>query len=447
VLEAVEVRGNRRTRSRVVLRYIPFSPGDVIDVDDPALVLARYRLLGTGFFRDVQFSLRKGAQRGDVVLVIHLVERNTVVVNQLWLGLGADADEAGRSRPLTAYGGIGVAETNLAGTGITLGSALGVAEDQLAVRVHFFDPAFVGTPFKFDAQLYHNDAEDYFGNSDVIYDATDGETRPFAVVDHQRFGGAFGVGRDLAIPTQLWVHYRLESVDADVPYAAMHDRGGALGPEPIDFDIERGSSVLSTIRASLRYDTRDQPFLPRRGWLTSVNGEVGLAPLGSDYDYQRLEVRAARYFKLPWRHVLSLEGFAGTIAGDAPFFEQYYVNDFSDFLAPRALGLSLDRRPAPNFLGTAIQEVRRGHHAAELSMEYRVPLYTGKRSIYGIDFFGRAGMFVLASHRDVEEPPTRWSGVARVPADLSFNVGFKVDTSAGGFAFAFSNLLGFGVIR
>src|SRR5687768_1350513 len=32
-LERIEVRGNGKTSTRVVLRYIPFSEGDVIDVD------------------------------------------------------------------------------------------------------------------------------------------------------------------------------------------------------------------------------------------------------------------------------------------------------------------------------------------------------------------------------------------------------------------------------
>jgi outer membrane protein insertion porin family len=90
-LENIEVRGNVRSRARVVLRYLPFKPGDIIDVDDPEVELTRYRLLGTGFFRDVQFSLRKGSQRGNVVLIVEVVERNTIIVNNLWMGLSVDA--------------------------------------------------------------------------------------------------------------------------------------------------------------------------------------------------------------------------------------------------------------------------------------------------------------------------------------------------------------------
>ena len=34
-LEGIEIRGNVRTRDRVILRYVPFRPGNVLDVEDP----------------------------------------------------------------------------------------------------------------------------------------------------------------------------------------------------------------------------------------------------------------------------------------------------------------------------------------------------------------------------------------------------------------------------
>ena len=67
--------------------------------NDPELELTRFRLLGTGFFRDVQLSLRRGTQRGYVVLVVDVVERNTLVVNDVWLGLSADVDPSGARDP------------------------------------------------------------------------------------------------------------------------------------------------------------------------------------------------------------------------------------------------------------------------------------------------------------------------------------------------------------
>ena len=48
-----------------------------------------------------------------------------------------------------------------------------------------------------------------------------------------------------------------------------------------------------------------------------------------------------------------------------------------------------------------------------------------------------------AARRDLSDPPPGYSGLGRIPIDLSFNVGMRVDTSLGGLTLAFSNLLGF----
>src|SRR5438045_608600 len=47
LLDGIEIVGNTKTRRRVVEHFIPFHKGDVLDVDDPALELTRYRLLGS----------------------------------------------------------------------------------------------------------------------------------------------------------------------------------------------------------------------------------------------------------------------------------------------------------------------------------------------------------------------------------------------------------------
>ncbi len=445
-LEGVEVRGNTKTSTRVVLRYVPFKPGDVIDVDSPSLELARFRLLGTGFFKNVEFSLKKGARRGLVILVVDVSERPTIVLNDISLGLSADANPEGEKRPLTAYAGVDVAETNLAGSGITLGAAAAVAQSQYALRVRFLDPAFLGSSWMIGGTLLYNDALDFFGNANVRLGPTSQPQRTdYAVVSYTRFGGALGVGRDLSLATQLWVHYRLESIDALVPVAASHTRG--FEEEPIDFDIVPGNSVLSTLRGSVQHDTRDHPFLPSRGWLVNVASELSVPEL-SDYDYQRLELHASRWWKLPWKnHVVRLDMFGGAITGNAPFFEQFYVGDFSDFLPDRVLDLNFDRRPPPNFLGTEIVEVRYGTYALRIGGEYRIPLYRGHHSIYGIDLFGSGGVYGVAGERDLTDPPDAYSGLARVPIDLTANVGFRMDTSAGGFVFAFSNVLSFIPVR
>ena len=223
VLDQVRVSGNTKTRSWVVLRYVPFRAGQLFRPDDPRVQLTRYRLLGTGFFRDVQFSLEKGSRRGHVVLVVDVEERNTLVVNDLWMGLAADTDAQGAERPLTAFGGVDGSELNLAGSGVTLGGALALARDQLALRVRFFDPTLLRGSWMTRAELLYNDARDFFGNQGVLKEDPNREddVQDRAVVSYKRYGGAVGFGRDLGISSQLWLQYRLETItDTRLPQAA-----------------------------------------------------------------------------------------------------------------------------------------------------------------------------------------------------------------------------------
>lgn len=450
LLEGIEVVGNTKTSRRVIEHFVPFRRGNVLDVDDPALELTRYRLLGTGFFRDVQLSLRKGSTRGSVILVIEVTERNTLVVTDLAMGLSADTDAEGRPRPLAAFAGVAGAERNLAGSGITLGSALAISQgattdeaiDQVALRVRFFDPAFLGSRWALSGELLYNDALDFFGNGVVLVDDSRPTSASNAVVEYTRSGGQIALGHPTSLTTRFWLSYRLETIgDVRLPRAAAHEYGGVL--EPIDFKILPGRSVLSSVRASIEHDTRDHPWLPTRGWLSSAALEMSLSPAGSDYAYEKLDLKTRRWWALRNGHVVSAELFAGAIAGDAPFFEQYYVGDLTDFRPGRLLGLNFDRRPAPNFLNTAIEEVRYAEYALKLSGEYRIPVYRGQRSVFAIDFFGSFGAFALAGPREVTRPSPRYSGWSRIPLDLTGNLGFRVDTSLGGFTFSFSNVLGF----
>src|SRR6185436_6838909 len=154
-------------------------------------------------------------------------------------------------RAVYPYAGVDAAETNLAGTGITLGAALGVGpDDQAALRTRFFDPAFLGTGWMTKASILYNHASDYFGSHQVF--TPERGFIPYAVVHYTRAGGSIGAGHDLGIANQLWFDLRVEKIKAEIPLAASHLRG--LDREPILFNLLPGDSVLSTLRGTFIRD-------------------------------------------------------------------------------------------------------------------------------------------------------------------------------------------------
>ncbi len=221
------------------------------------------------------------------------------------MGLSADADTQGNARPLTAYAGLDLAETNLGGTGMTLGVAAAVAQGQTALRLRFLDPAFLGSAWMTSATLLFADAKDYFGNAGVPQSdrGNTGDPRDFAIVRYKRFGGTLGVGRDLSVSTQFWLHYRLEGVTADYPDQASHLV--ACAREPIDFDVIRGSSVLQHVARHARTRHTRSPDLAHARLVPLPHGRARVVAGLPDYEYQRVEVDTNHYIRLPWHgHVL-----------------------------------------------------------------------------------------------------------------------------------------------
>jgi outer membrane protein assembly factor BamA len=112
-IERIEVRGNHKTRTELILREVALSPGDTVTADDARVERARLHLLTLGYFLDARLSMIKGERRGGAVLVIEVEERGTIILNAVYLGT---------SEATNVWGGLDVSERNLLGRGLTLGA-------------------------------------------------------------------------------------------------------------------------------------------------------------------------------------------------------------------------------------------------------------------------------------------------------------------------------------
>jgi len=81
------------------------------------------------------------------------------------------------------------------------------------------------------------------------------------------------------------------------------------------------SAVLSLPALRVQWDSRDNTFLPARGWL--VDGEAAFSDqsFGSDYTFQALSVAAKHYWRLSDRLTVAAFGYGRFAYGDLPFFE------------------------------------------------------------------------------------------------------------------------------
>jgi hypothetical protein len=367
-----------------------------------------------------------------VVLVIDVDERWTLVAHNIALGI----------TEMGPYGGLDFGEINFLGLGISLAGAFVASAEQQAYRLHIADPRFLDSPWSLSGEFLYNDARDYLGRRPVLVSGLEGELS-YALVEYRRIGGSVGTGLRLTPSVGVYLDYRLEIVRANLPAAAAQ-LGSTLGSgigEPIDFHLLPGRSILSAFAISIDHDTRDHAFLPSRG--RRIAGAVSLASdvIGSSYHFVKLTLEADVYVPLPWRHTIHFGFLSGTIFGDAPLYELYFVGDLSDQIPARVLDLNFSHAPAPNVFRTSVEEMRYENLAARLDLEYIVPLYRGRRILYGLDFFLLLGLYAIGSSEDFISRPTGYRG-GPFPIDLTVDVGFRLDTVAGVFGFSFQNLLG-----
>lgn len=459
VVERVEVRGNGRTQDAILLRLVPFEVGDSIAVGDPRLDELRYRALGTGFFDAVELSFSRGSERGRVVLVVTVRERNTFLLDQVAIGASeglsfSDSTPAG-SASGQPYFGVSVAETNLAGTGTTLRGLVLLSGASQGVRLRFDAPSLGLTPdLGLHLSTFFVRGEEYFGSGDDVLvtprdcgtDCVPSEEILLARLRYHRGGGALGTGTAIAPGLRVGATYRLDVVDVlERPRAASELIGTSV--VPIDFTVNDHTSFVSVIALDLTYDGRDAPALPTEGVHARIAIEASQQILGSSYDYFRAEAWARGWIPLgvPWDggvHTLRLGIFGGIAVGDVPFFARFYAADLSDLIPNRFLEVNLDRRAPPNLLRNVIGELRFGRIAARADVEYALRLFSMPNGLRSMWIYALAGAYVLSDPELLGRVVPGYDAGTSFPIDLTFDLGLRLETDIGVFELGFSTLLG-----
>jgi outer membrane protein assembly factor BamA len=435
-IEAIEVRGNATTATRIVVAAMPLAPGDVLRAGDRRLRDAERKLLALGFFRAVDVSLRKGSARGKVVVLVEVVERGTVTLNRIYLGI---------SEAVPWWLGVDVSDRNLAGSGVEVGVAavraarsdIDGGDSQWAAQLRAGASGVGGSRVGVHGARTHIDASEPYR---VAGAASDGDPALFAAFPYRRTGGKLGVGIDVTPLSQVSLDARLERVVASLPPAPIRVREDG-STTAVDLALHDGTSWVATLSLGFERDTRPDPVLPFGGDRFVVVGELGTAWTGSDYDFATLLVRYERWLPVSGvAHVVSLHATGGVVLGDAPRFDRFYVGDVNRLLSPRALGLVVSTQPPRDALGTSADEQAYGEVAGLLELEYSYRLFRSRGPIYGGDLFVGAGVVGVATRDQLGGGEDSQSGA--LPLDLSADAGLRLDTEVGIFELTLANALG-----
>jgi outer membrane protein assembly factor BamA len=433
-IERIEVRGNRKTRTELILHEVALSPGDTVTADDARVELARLRLLALGYFLDARLSMIKGERRGSAVLVIEVEERGTIILNAIHLGT---------SDATTLWGGLDVSERNLLGRGLSLGAGF---VSSTRPRVAGSEPGLafslrMAGPPRLHGLLLSGSA--IFSQGSEFFRASGAADQPnpsdFVALNVRRVGGVVGVGAVLSRTAFLLGEGRFEAIRAEWPTLRDRDLGQGQS-QPIVFPVRDGTSRLGTLALTLDLDSRSDPVLPRAGGHLVLSVEGATPACASQYTFIKTTAQGSLYFPLPVGHVIGVHGLLGDVVGDAPYFDRFFVGDLNLLLPPRAYGINFSTQPSRNFLGTRVADHRYDKLAGRLLVEYAMPLWRRHGLLYRGDAFAAFGVFAVTNPDDL-----RRAGASlgqRIPADLTADLGLRLDTYIGIFTLSVANALG-----
>ena len=98
-----------------------------------------------------------------------------------------------------------------------------------------------------------------------------------------------------------------------------------------------------------------------------------------------------------------------------------------------------------NFFDNAIELMRNEEFAARFDIQYDYAVFRANtsRTVSGVNAYVNVGVYSLADLRDLVVSIPGYEGASRIPIDLTFDLGFRIDTQIGSFDLAFANFLGF----
>lgn len=436
-IERVDVEGNTVTQDDVVRRALPIQPGDALRASDKRLQKARFKVLALGFFRDVKVKLAKGSERGQVVLVITVIERGTIVLNRLWFG----------SNGLSPYwAGADLSERNLLGLGISLGGGFiyaGGSDEvpgmraQWAGELRFAVPSIRGSRLGASSSLTLVRGGEAFR---VIGSQGTPELAELEAFPYRRFGWRGGLTYDVTALTRVSGGVRWEEISATLPGAPTQtlENGRVVAN---DLHLEPGNSTVTSLNLVFDRDTRPDPILSHSGSHIAIGAELG-APF-SDYQFGSLFGRFEKFWpRRNEKHAIGLKIAGGVVLGNAPRFDRIHIADVDRMLTPRALGLVLSTASPLNILHTRSDKPSYGDLGGSVTVEYAITLWRGpgKKRVYGSDLFFGAGLWGLGELKDLK---TRDRSIYNsLPIDIYADAGIRLDTDVGIFELTIANALG-----
>ena len=344
VLEGYKVKGNTKTKERVILREMRTKIGEPLNKKQ--VTRSYQRITNLGFFESVDVRPTPGVAPNAVVLEIAVTEKRT----------GSFGIGAGYSSADGVVGMLSLGDTNFRGTGDAVSLTYEVSGDESDAHGYTFaythpwlDKKQTSASLRIYNRTYRYDDYNTDGNLVEEY------MRKYS-------GGEITFGRPVSEYSTNFLTIR-NRTDDYTRHVSDTDRSGDAYADwrTSNFGLTR-SFTFSHVT-----DTRDNVFFPTGGGRIALTGEF--AGFGGDFNYQKYTIEDQRYRKVGHAQVVALRGMYGHSNHNLPESAQYKIGGQDTLRGYR-------------------DDEFRGNNAFLGTLEYRFPVVSKVQGAIFTDFGG-----------------------------------------------------------
>jgi outer membrane protein insertion porin family len=327
--ERIELRGNTKTRDRVIRRELLIHEGE--KYSQTGIDRSKARVTALGYFERVDVTTNPGSTPDKVIVTIEVTERHT---GQFQVGMGFSTVENFIAQAQ-------VTEQNFMGQGQTVSLMAQLSSMRQMFMLKFWEPYFLDSQWTFAFSIYNT---------------------IMAMVDYSKesTGGDITLGHSLVLrDLKLYLTYNLEynevNTGSDTGLLISGRRFTSGFRElPLAYLFKEG--LKSSLKTTLAYDKRNNRLFPTDGSYNSASVEVASGYIGSDFEFTRYSLSSRWYFPLFWKFVFRLQGNWGLIHSHTseglPIVHRYRSGGIMDVRGfyPWSLGprLSIPNKFDPN---------------------------------------------------------------------------------------------------
>jgi outer membrane protein insertion porin family len=304
--ERIEVRGNTKTRDKVVRRELEVNEGEPFH--ETKLERSRRRVTALGYFERVDVSTEQGSAPDKMNVYVEVSERPT---GTFQVGAGFSSVE---SFIATAQ----IQQANLFGNGQSLSLQAQISGLRRLVDIKFFEPYLLDSRFSTSIDVYQ-------------------QLRAYQDFTQESTGGSLTIGYPLIEPelsASLTYTGELDKVSTQRPNALFGTSSKVSVFRSLPLANLFNDGITSSLRPGVTFDTRDNRLFPTSGIYVTASSELAIAAFGSDNEFLRHRILARFYYPLGAGFVAKLNTEFGHVTSPSqegvPIFARFFLGGIFD---------------------------------------------------------------------------------------------------------------------